>query len=462
MVKLFSDKKDESDKITLFKEFAKISNQGFGIADIDGNIVYCNKILCNEFMGEKSPGNVIGKNVRTYYSDEDRDFLEKTVLPTVIREGGWTGELVLTSITGKKKSAIQSVFLIRDKNNEPEFFANVITDIKQQKETEKALSKSEERFSKVFHASPHLMAITNLHTSKIIDVNKGFIDILEFTRDELIGRRTKDLKLWADEKKRDEITSEIKKNGSVKNVEVDVRTKKGKILNLLISGEIIDLDNEPHLITIADDITIQRKNKEELDRIFNLTPDIIVIASPEGYLKKFNPAFEKILGYSSEEILRTPYIDLIHPDDKKRTEDEVKKQLAGKPVAKFENRYRHKNGKYKWLSWNATPIEGGLIYGVARDITEHKNREREYSSIIHASMDGFWICDTNGKFIDVNEAYCKLIGYSKKELLGMTIPDVEALEESGDTKKRLEKITRTGYDRFETKHRRKTHPSKRE
>ncbi len=92
---------------------------------------------------------------------------------------------------------------------------------------------------------------------------------------------------------------------------------------------------------------------------------------------------------------------------------------------------------------------------VYQDITERKAREQEYQAIIRTAMDGFWLTDMQGHFLDVNEAYCHLIGYSRDELLNMSIPDIEAIEKPEEIAKRIRKIKEVGYDRFETRHRRK-------
>ena len=84
---------------------------------------------------------------------------------------------------------------------------------------------------------------------------------------------------------------------------------------------------------------------------------------------------------------------------------------------------------------------------------ERKRAEKEYQTIISTAMDGFWIADIQGNFLDVNDAYCRLIGYSRDELLKMRISDIEAIEKPEETAQRIQKIRETGGDRFETRQR---------
>lgn len=90
-----------------------------------------------------------------------------------------------------------------------------------------------------------------------------------------------------------------------------------------------------------------------------------------------------------------------------------------------------------------------------RDITDIKRAEEQYKTIVRTALDGFWLTDIKGQLLDVNEAYCQLIGYSREELLTMNISDIEAVERAEETAKHIKKVIKMGGDRFETHHRRK-------
>jgi PAS domain S-box-containing protein len=118
--------------------------------------------------------------------------------------------------------------------------------------------------------------------------------------------------------------------------------------------------------------------QDELDRIFTLSTDLITVSDFDGYFTRVNPAAEQILGYTKDELLARPYLDLVHPDDRERTAAEAAAIAGGKTTMSFENRFARKDGSYKVLEWTTTPVvEDGLMYAVARDVTERRQAEAE-------------------------------------------------------------------------------------
>jgi PAS domain S-box-containing protein len=118
--------------------------------------------------------------------------------------------------------------------------------------------------------------------------------------------------------------------------------------------------------------------QRELDHIFQLSPDLIAVAGFDGYFKRINPAFEHTLGYTADELLRQPYIELVHPEDRERTQAETAAITQGRTTFSFENRYVCKDGSFRWLQWATTPVvPEQLMYAVARDVTEPRRAEIE-------------------------------------------------------------------------------------
>jgi len=112
---------------------------------------------------------------------------------------------------------------------------------------------------------------------------------------------------------------------------------------------------------------------EHFRRLFLLSHDMLCIGGFDGFFKLVNPAWERVLGYTSEELTSHPWLYFVHPDDQEATIHEAENLSSGVSVIRFHNRYRAKDGSYRWLSWKCAPYpEKQLIYAVARDITESK------------------------------------------------------------------------------------------
>lgn len=115
----------------------------------------------------------------------------------------------------------------------------------------------------------------------------------------------------------------------------------------------------------------------ERQRIFDLSLDMFCVAGLDGYFKQINQSFVRTLGYTREHLLSKPFISFVHPDDVASTWEAITRQSEGESIIAFENRYRDVDGDYLWLSWNtAPPTPDGMLYAVARDVTESKRMQR--------------------------------------------------------------------------------------
>ncbi len=178
-----------------------------------------------------------------------------------------------------------------------------------------------------------------------------------------------------------------------------------------------------------------------LEKLFNLSLDMLCVADFDGYFRIFNAAFENTLGHSRQVLLKTPLIEFVHPDDKAATLAAMQQLASGESVTFFENRYRCKDGSYKWLAWNSVPVtEEGFVYAVARDITGQKAIQDELAaqrdlfdnvlSNVPASI--FWK-DRNSVYLGVNDRFVRDAGLqSPQELIGKTDYDLAWTKEEAD------------------------------
>jgi two-component system, sensor histidine kinase and response regulator len=155
---------------------------------------------------------------------------------------------------------------------------------------------------------------------------------------------------------------------------------RGEVLGVMefFSREIREPDQEllSMLTTVGNQIGIfidRRNAQDQLDRFFRLSLDMLCVAGFDGYFKRVNPVWQRVLGYSVEELTSRPYMDFVHPDDREATLAAAKRLTEGEEVIYFENRYFHRDGTIRWLLWSVAPFpQQQMVYGVAHDNTERK------------------------------------------------------------------------------------------
>ncbi|MEW6136904.1 MAG: PAS domain S-box protein [Thermodesulfobacteriota bacterium] len=194
----------------------------------------------------------------------------------------------------------------------------------------------------------------------------------------------------------------------------------------------VQLDKGRHLLACVD-VTDTQRLQEERDRLFNLSLDMLCVAGFDGFFRQVNPAWTKILGWESEELLKKPWIDLVHPDDRGAAMEIIRTVLEGQPLLSHENRYMCKDGTYRWISWNAFPLPGEkLIFAVARDVTQRRHAEEELKenqrrlrAVLEHLPHLLWMKDRNGVFLMVNEVFARSCGRASiEEVIGKTDFDV--------------------------------------
>lgn len=177
---------------------------------------------------------------------------------------------------------------------------------------------------------------------------------------------------------------------------------------------------------------LERKTKEELkiyETLFTLSLDIMAIIDKSGKFKKINKAFQNILGWDEYTILNN-LSELIHPDDAEKSNLEWEDLIKDEKLNSFTQRLKTKSGQYKTFQWQTSPDpDSGDILAVARDITMDLRNKVELikqkdflDNIVEGMQEGFALADHKGTKMRVNEALCKMTGYSREELIGQTTP----------------------------------------
>jgi two-component system, cell cycle sensor histidine kinase and response regulator CckA len=305
-------------------------------------------------------------------------------------------------------------------------------------ELKQRLGESEDRFLKIFHAASNPMLISTIKEGRIIEINEANEKLSGFGREDLIGRTTTEAGLWLNLSGRDTLIRELRENGNVHNLEVEVKSREGQIQTLLLSADPITVNGEPCLLGISMDITERKKEVDALKRseekyrllVENSLQGLAIIQN--GRIAYCNSAYAAISGHTISELLSFPdTTSLIHHDDHTLVFERYKDRLTGKPVpSHYEHRIIRKDGAERWVDVNASIVEfngSPAVQIVDMDITERKHAEQvlrdstEYlSQIINCIGDPIFVKDRSHKFVLMNDALCAFTGMSRNKVLGRT------------------------------------------
>ena len=241
-----------------------------------------------------------------------------------------------------------------------------------------ALRRAKERFSIVFRKSPVALAICTVD-GLYVEANQRFLELVGLDRAHVIGRPSGDVMAWVDPAENERLEECLRSRLSVSDFEAALRMCNGDVRSLLISTERIDVDGRDCHLCMLTDVTDRKRADAamaQFESFFTLSLDMLCIASPDGRFERLNPSFE-VLGYTTAELCAKPFVEFVHPEDVAATLAELEKLGRGEPTARFENRYRCKDGSYRWLMWATTPDASGTLFAAARDITDRKRDEEE-------------------------------------------------------------------------------------
>ncbi|WP_439489439.1 PAS domain S-box protein [Algoriphagus sp.] len=197
---------------------------------------------------------------------------------------------------------------------------------------------------------------------------------------------------------------------------------KSKIALELLASEALIIVQERKLISEFSNV----------EKFFNLSNDLICIAGTNGYFKKINPSFSRLLGWDNETLMTRSFFELTHPDDIKKTRRNLEKLIKGELSTELSHRFMCRDGSYKSLDWVATKDpKTGNIYSIARDTTEAKAKEEQLAKsesklrVFFENSQGLMCThDLEGVFLSVNEAGAQMLGYTAEQVIGRSLYDI--------------------------------------
>ena len=249
--------------------------------------------------------------------------------------------------------------------------------------------QAEEKFAKAFRANPQPMSLTRIANGLYLDVNDSFLAMSGYTREEVIGHTSLDLKVWETPEQRVTFVERLNERGSIVNYETRFRTKDGSIRVLLSSAETFEIAGEKCLLIASSDITermaAQQAIQESEERFRNMAdtaPLMIWLTGADKQCTYINKQWLDFTGRTMEEQLGNGWVDAIHPDDRDRSYQTYAHAFDERTTFEMEYRLRRHDGEYRWIFDTGAPrvspenVFVGYI-GSCIDITERKESEVE-------------------------------------------------------------------------------------
>ena len=319
------------------------------------------------------------------------------------------------------------------------------------------------RHQTLIYTIPDIVYFKDIQGRNLV-VNKAFEELVGLKAAEIIGKR--DDQIFPHDLAAQCLLSdqEVMKSCKSLRFEEEIISKDGERTYFeTTKSPLFDASgNVAGVVGVSRDVTVRRYHEEQsnlFSSLLNQSSDAIFITDPKtGRFLNVNDKACSSLGYSRDELTQMGVLDIeaVIPDN--FSWDAHVKEVREKGSLVMEGRHKRKDDTTIPVEVNVKYVaQGKDAYMVAmiRDMTERMEHRERYTAIIRSAMDAFWMIDHDGCLLDVNDAACALLGYSREELLRMKISDVEAMESPEDVADHMRRVIETGYDRFETWHRRK-------
>ncbi|PKO12466.1 MAG: hypothetical protein CVU39_24020 [Chloroflexi bacterium HGW-Chloroflexi-10] len=420
----------------------KISQVGNWELDLTNRTLWASD-ECQRIYGVKQTSPILPFQVAQQYPlSEDRPRLDAALQALLEGRGIYNEEFRIRRGTDSAIRFIHSMAnLVYNADGKPIKVAGVIQDITERKQIENALRESEARYRFIAENTGDVIWILDLETNRFQYVSPSVYQLRGYTANEVMAQDFKDALM-------PESLAHVQKTLPV-NLEnfflgenklhfdeIAQPHKDGSVVwTETVTRFLRDEDEDDHIIVlgVSRDITarkqaeeaLQKKNRE-LENFFNLTPDLLTIATTDGRFLRTSPSWEMLLGYTNEELLQGKFLDFIHPDDLEATLKTMGDLSEQKRVVNFVNRYRCKDGTYRWIEWHSQPADN-FIYAAARDITERKQMEDEllYQSS-HDALTGLF----NRQYY---ETELKRLQQSRRFPISILVMDMNGLKKVNDT-----------------------------
>ena len=317
-------------------------------------------------------------------------------------------------------------------------------------------------FPALLHASPQPISLFELASGRYIEVNQAWLDFFGYRRDEVIGKTHAELNIWVAPDQRAQMRAILERGDKLRNLLAQCRRRSGEIADIMVTADFVESGGKRCLYACFNDVSaltraekLLRVSEERFGRIFEAVPECITIASlTDGVFLEVNPACERIYGYSRQDMVGKTVTEVglwVEPQERARAAAEL---LPGQARA-FETRFRHKSGRIidAHCSVTRSELDGEpVLLVVSLDISDRKRAERlqqqsedRFTKVFQNSFDPVVITTlAGGRYLEVNEAWCRLFGYAREEAIGRSALDLGVWADPEDRQRIMDTLRQGG------------------
>jgi len=422
-----------------YRDLVEHSEDLLGTHEMNGRILSINPAPCRQ-LGY-TVEELLQMRIQDLLAPRSRGLYPHFVR-RVLEKGSAKGLMIVLTRAGEERVWEYRSTLRREGVPAP-VIRGMAHDVTERFRAEQALRLSERKFETAFRSSPHAMTITSLRDGRFIDVNASFERQSGYSREEVLGKTVPEIGIWADSADFSGIMADSLKRQKVACRQVRLRTKSGRIANALYSVEVINIVGEPCALSVGEDITERLQMERALrdsESKFRLVADTVTSAIwllQDNHFVYFNKEFERLSGYSREEILSMNPFDLVYPDFRAENFARAQARLRGEPVpSRYQFAFLTKKGEKRWLDFSAALTEFNgkpAILSSAFDITAATRAQQELKehamymdSLISNVPLGIVIKDQDQLVRFCNPAFERMFLYTQAEIQGKHIDDLIA------------------------------------
>ena len=451
ILKKHTTKPSNSKSVEKYLSILESIEEGYFEVDLAGNFIFFNDSVCR--VTGYSREELMGMNNRQYTDEENsrkvfQEFNKVYKTGKLLKEFGW----YITRKDGSKRYIEGSVSLLKNSSGKPKGFRGIVRDITERKRTEVALSASKIRYRRLFESAKDGILILDGNTGIIVDINPFLIELLGYSREQLIGKTVWELGPFKDIIPNRNKFLELQRQGYIRYENLPLETIDGRLAHVEFVSNVYAVDNTKVIQCNIRDITereqVEKKliNSEEKFRMLAESSAFAIMMHQGDHWIYANRAAEEISGYTEKELCGMHFWDIVHPDYRDMVKQSGYNRQQGKEMPRaYEFKIIAKNGAEKWVSLTGNPIKyedkpTALIS--VTDITERKiteaalkESEDKFRTIFENSSSAMAIIERDTTISMVNKEYCRIGLYEEKDVIGMSwtkqIPpeDIERLEE---------------------------------